>query len=72
MEFVFSVVWFMDLENVSTIGGTSPTPVALFAGVTDVTVGEVVSAEFAAVKVVTIYAVSVFPAKSRTRSCVQT
>ena len=53
IEVVFSEFWYIDFEKVRTMLGKSPMPVAPLVGVTDVTVGAVVSAEFAAVNVVT-------------------
>ena len=67
-----SVLGFTDFENVITTCPFVPIPVAPFTGVTDTTVGAVVSATLAVVNVVTTYALSVFPAKSRTKSCVHT
>ena len=43
-----------------------PTPLAPFGGVTEVTVGAVLSVPLPAVKVVTTYALSVLPARSCT------
>ncbi len=67
-----SVAGLIDFENVSTTVTWDPTFAVPLAGVTEVTVGAVVSAVLATVNVVTTEAVSVFPAKSRTKSCVYT